>query len=219
MKKMTHKAEANRLVSARLIISNSLEPPSMAQLLAPFGYDTPRIKEGETLLNTAEQLIARHNKEYGDQYAATEALNKQYAEARAFYMEHVKLARVAQKKHPSMDGSLQLQGQRKRTISGWLVQARIFYENALGIVEIKEALNAYGVDKDALVSGMERVNAVDVALSAQKRKISVAQTTTKEKDRVMDALDEWVSEFKSVARVALKDDSQLLEAFGIVTPS
>jgi hypothetical protein len=126
MTKKSSKTEAKRLTSARLIISNAMKSSVTSERLAPFGYDLARIREGKALLNTAEQLIARHNKEYGDQYAATEVLNEQYGKARAFYMEHVKLARIAQKKHSSLEGSLQLQGERKNTISGWLAQARAF---------------------------------------------------------------------------------------------
>ena len=213
------KSEASRLTSARLIISNALEPPVMSERLAPFGYDLTRIREGEALLNTAEQLIARHNKEYGDQYAATEALKEQYATARESYIEHVRLARIAKKKHSTLEGSLQLKGERKNTISGWLAQASVFYVNALTVPEIKEALSFYGIDEAALKLGNAQVEAVAAALAEQKSLISVAQATTQEKNKAMAALDNWVSDFKSIARIALKDDAQLLEAFGIITPS
>ena len=173
MTKTSKKTEAIRLTSARLIVSNALEPPSISERLKPFGYDLIRIQKGKALLDTAEQLIARHNKEYGDQYAATEALKEQYRKVRASYMEHVKLARVAQKKHSNLEGSLQLQGKRKDTISGWLSQASVFYDNALAIPDIKEALSAYGIDKAALERGKVQVDAVAAALSEQKRKISV----------------------------------------------
>ena len=219
MTKTNSKTEAKRLTSARLIISNALKSPVTSKLLAPFGYDLARIREGESLLNTAEQLIAQHNKEYGDQYAATKVLNELYGKARAFYIEHVKLARMAQKKHSNLEGSLQLQGERKNTTSGWLAQASVFYDNALEIPEIKEALSFYGINEAILERGKKQVEAVAAALSDQKSKISVAQATTQEKNKAMVALNDWVGDFKSIARVALKDNPQLLEAFGIIISS
>ncbi len=45
-----------------------------------------------------------------------------------------------------------------------------------------------------------------------------AMTATKERDAAIDALDVWLSEFRTVARIALADNAQMLEAlqFGVV---
>ena len=52
----------------------------------------------------------------------------------------------------------------------------------------------------------------------QQREKGKAQTATKERDAAIDALDEWLSEFRTVAKIALEDNAQMLEAlqFGTV---
>ncbi len=59
---------------------------------------------------------------------------------------------------------------------------------------------------------------VKVLGEIQQREKGEAQTATKERDATLDALDVWLSEFKTVARIALADNAQMLEAlqFGTV---
>ncbi len=219
MSQKNTKSESSQLNAARLIISNSLKAPSVSESLTKFGYDPEKLNQGKILLNEVESLIARQKREYGDQYNATDAMYKNYEEGRSLYMQHVKLARLALKKDPALGKSLQLQGERKKTISDWLTQARIFYENALNQDEVIEALNRFGIDKFALERGRELVDKVAKAMAEQRKEMGDAQSSTSAKYQAMNALNEWVSELKAVARIALQDDPQQLEALGIIIPS
>ena len=219
MNKKKSSTEADRLNSARLTIDNSMDTPYIAESLARFGYDQPKLKEGESLLNAAETLVSRHKKEYGDQYAATDTMHKSHGEAHALYMQHVKLARIALKNEPGLSESLQLQGERRKTISEWINQASIFYENALSSAEIKAALSRFGIDEAALERGKALVNQVGKAQAIQRKEMGEAQSATLAKDQAMEALDEWVGELRAVARIAITDKPQHLEALGIMIPS
>ena len=66
-------------------------------------------------------------REYGDQFAATDALDKALNDANALYMKHVKLARIALKGERGAAQSLDLDGRRKQTYSGWIAQASVGY--------------------------------------------------------------------------------------------
>ena len=112
MNKKTTRTEDKRLAVARLAITNALETPYIADSLARFGYDQARLQEGKGLLETAETAYADHKKEYGDQYAATDFLASAREEARAMYMQHLKLARMALKNSPAFWEPLQMQGER-----------------------------------------------------------------------------------------------------------
>ena len=46
-----------------------------------------------------------------------------------------------------------------------------------------------------------------------------AQATTEERDEAFEELDEWISDYISIARIALDQESQYLEVLGIVEPS
>ena len=55
------------------------------------------------------------------------------------------------------------------------------------------------------------MEAVESAEAGQEREKSEAQQATEHRDVAMDALDEWMSDFISIARVAFEDDPQQLE--------
>ena len=58
-----------------------------------------------------------------------------------------------------------------------------------------------------------------MAYLTQKKKIGEAQQSTKARDVAIDKLDDWMSDFIAIARVALEEKPQFLEKLGIVEPS
>ena len=218
MNNKNNQSEDKRLIAARVAIGNAMKNTQIAEALARFGYDKARLKEGEKLLKAADEQFANHKMEYGDQYAATDALKESREQAKTLYMEHIKLARVVLKEMPALSEPLQLKGARKASLSGWLKQSEVFYENALKIKEAKDELAKYGVDEAALNEGKALIDQVSAALALQKEETSEAQDATEAKDQSMDALDNWISKFRAIARIALVGKSQHLEALGIVVP-
>ena len=63
------------------------------------------------------------------------------------------------------------------------------------------------------------VNQVVKAQAIQLKEMGEAQSATLAKDQAMKALDEWVSGLRAVARIAITDEPQHLEALGIMIPS
>ncbi|MBK7178098.1 MAG: hypothetical protein IPH82_13075 [Chloroflexi bacterium] len=51
--------------------------------------------------------------------------------------------------------------------------------------------------------------------ASQEKEKSQAQKATKARDKALDDLDEWYVEFRELARIALEDDAQQLEALGL----
>ncbi len=84
----------------------------------------PRLQKGDDLYNKASELQDIQVKEYGDQYSATDALNLAKAVANKTYIQHLKIARIALIGDRGAGASLELDGIRKVTFSGWLKQAK-----------------------------------------------------------------------------------------------
>ena len=112
-----------KLLFAQNAIQNAQNIETVSSVLADYGYDQAALQAGMDLYATANDLHQKQKKEYGEQFAATDALNLARATANKAYMRHVKLAPVALKGDRGAEESLQLAGDRKQSLSGWLQQA------------------------------------------------------------------------------------------------
>ena len=216
---MRDQTNDSKLLFAQNAIANALAIKEVSTLLAQFGYTSTRIKEGEALYETAKELQAKQIKEYGEQYEATNILQLARAMANKTYIVHVKIARIALRNNPETNASLQLMGSRKNSLSGWLKQANAFYTNALNTPKVLASLAKFNINKKQLEEGKALVSKLESSFNAQLKEKGEAQVATKERDAAMDELQDWMSDFVAIARIALASEPQLLEMLGIIEPS
>ncbi len=207
------------LLSTNVALENALTDTEILGLLSEYGYDAAKINTGKVLYNSAQDKFQQQKTEYGEQYAASEEMQTKWDAANAVYMKHVKVGRVALQSDYGAFLKLGLQGVRKRTLSGWLVQARQFYSNALTDTNIQNELAAFGISLVKLQYGQQLADEVENANSSHKREKGEAQQATLDRDRAMDVLEDWMSDFIAIARIALENRPQLLEKMGVVEPS
>lgn len=206
----------SNLLFAQVAIENARSNAVIKEALGFVGYDDARMDAGKALYDNAEQKQIQQKKEYGEQYAATDALEASRAIANSVLMRHVKLARIALKNQRGLWQTLELEGRRKRSYSGWIKQAKVFYTNALDSEEIKAILVTMGITEQALTDGLAAVTDVESKLAQQLKEKGEAQEATRVRDEAFDDLDEWMDDFIAVCRIALEDQPQYLEMLGIV---
>ena len=134
-------------------------------------------------------------------------------------MRHVKVSRIAFQNDRAAYQKMDLGGKRKVSLSGWLAQAKQFYINALADSEVLTKLAGFGITQAKLEAGKQLVDETEAANAAQKREKGDAQQATQDRDEAIDKLEDRLSDFIAIARIALEDKPQLLEKMGIVEPS
>jgi hypothetical protein len=204
---------------ARIAIENSLSNPTIQAYLAEYGYTLTKLQAGQQLYQTASDLHQRQRREYGEQIEATADRDKLWDTAHNTYMKFVKIARVSFKNNSGIATQLGIQGERKQSFSGWLLEANQFYANTLGNDSILKTLAEYGITPAKLESGKAEVQALAASNLAQEKEKGEAQEATKERDDALDSLSDWMSDFVAIARIALEPEAQLLESLGIKEPS
>lgn len=215
----TYRSINDRLTAAQVALDNTQTDPILQEALGALGYSAERLQEGEGLLARAREAHETMTVEYGDQYDATDAMKRAYETANSTYMRHLKIARVALQDERGIAQKLGLNGRRKSTLSDWVEQARPFYDNALSSTEVQTALGRFGITAEQLESGRSQIEAVAAANAVQEREKGEAQDATKRRDASVDDLDAWMSDFRTIARIALEDQPQQLEKLGIYAPS
>ncbi len=209
----------DRLLAAQVAIHNALDDESLQGYLADFGYTQAKLEAGKALYETALAAQQTQQSEYGDQYDATDNVNRLWEEANKVYMRYVKVARIALRDWRGALSKLDLHGQRKRAIAGWIIQARQFYGSLLADADMMASMAEFGTTQAKLEAGKAQVDGVEEAHRIQGKERGEAQIATQARDAAMDALDQWVSDFIAIARLALEDEPQALEKLGIVEPS
>ncbi len=218
MVRPSHSIE-DRLLAAQIAIHNALDDVELQDYLAKYSYGRAKLEAGQALYEAVQRTQQVQKAKYGDQYDATDTMNRLWKDANKVYMRYVKVARIALRDQQGAMSKLSLRGQRKRTIAGWLVQARQFYSNLLAEAELLAQMAEYGITQAKLEAGQAQVDDVEQAHHVQKQKRGQAQAATQARDATLDALSQWVSDFISIARLALQERPQYLEKLGVVVRS
>ena len=213
---MSEKKDAleHELHSAEVAIENSLGDTTVLGALGEFGYDKAAILKGRSLCVEARKKFEAHKVEYGEQYAATAELERVWKESGRVYMRSIKVARIAFKNDEKARTALILGGTRKVSLAGWLDQSRTFYANLLEDQGFVDAMARFGYNRKKLEAESSLVQEVSRANLAQEREKGDAQKATEVRDDKLDALADWISDFRAIARVAFEDDPQMLEKLG-----
>ncbi len=203
-----------RLMAARMTIETLLGDPKLAEDLSPYGYPMLRILEGRALYQQALALVKQYRSHLGDQLTAADACVSAQELVHARYKRHVAFARLGLRDDRGAAQKLDLSA-RKRSQSGWVLQADQFYTNALGNPAIMAKLAGYSVTVYQLLEAQQQVAAVSTAIVTQQRYKHVTQESKQARDVALLALDRWMRDFLAVSRVALADQPQRLAQLGL----
>lgn len=207
---------AAKLLKMNEGISGVENNPEIQEKLNPFGYTFEHISEGRILLDRATGLMTAQVKGYSKQYLAYGEFGKFWKSVYGVYMITLKVVRVAFTGEPEMLQRFNATGERNRSLSGWLRDAKILYTNLLNSPEALDVMGRYGYTFEKLNSEFQDVSEVERLHSKHLSEMGNAQQSTVERDEAFDALCKWYSNFRAIARIALYEKPQLLEALGIV---
>lgn len=202
------------LILATNTATSNADHAEIAPLLLKRGYAPADIAAGKTLVNKVQTLDEKQKKEYAEQYQATETYTKDWNELKGIYSEHVELARIAFENDVQNYFQLGLQGRRKESFSGYMHQAKQFYNNALKDQVVMDALSKKGISKKELEDTLVLIEKVEEEKNKQSKETGEARQATKDRDAAHDELSEWFGEYKRVATVALASKPALLKILG-----
>lgn len=203
---------AERIGVARQAIETALADETIRAYLADYAWDEARLREGLAL---CDQALTLHTQPLQEEPEATKestlALRQAWASAESSYMRHVRLARVAFKRQPTLWHVLGIAGERKQSLSGFLEEAELFYSQALENQEVLNGLAALNTPQRELEEAQAQVAAAR-ALADSRAQASAEPPAPdeRERDQALDTLHEWLDDFHAIARIALENEPELL---------
>jgi len=216
MTKRASRAESAILERYRVALENVEAQSEIATIMAEFGYDSAMIEEGKQLFTKTREAYDLNVKEDDE----TSQAYSDFAEKRELldetYTLHRKKAKVVFRKNLEIMKRLELDDAIPRTYVKWMETVKKFYAEILADTTLQEKIARLKVTVEDLNAANTLVNELEAARSEYLREKGESQDATTEKDTVFSELDDWMSEFYAVARIALEDNIQLLEALGVI---
>lgn len=197
---------------ASLTLHNLRSNEQLQMQLSQCGFDAYQMKEGEKLIEEARKLTEQLETVQRQSKEASLSLKNTRKHIHHRYMSHLSIARVAFRSDVGACDALGLKGKRERSLEQWLKQTQDFYRNSSPYVE---ALQMHGVALHELDEIRILVGQLIQLASLQKQMQSRYQMLTQQKQETMELLKNWYDRLTRIARLALEDNPQRLEAIGI----
>ena len=212
MRQNTNVLVSALFAEAQRYVDNATAHPEIQKKMNALGFSARRILEGSALLDAARAgQIDKHEK-YSERQLLSERIQADYQQARQLFDEHVKIVRFAFRHEPALLQSFNVQRVSKR-VESWLLQASEFYRIA---ARHREVLGASGLSEAEVSQGTASIEAINTVRNQRMRCKGDAEEATRLRNASMKDLKRWMSDFRAIARIALRDSPQLMEALGMV---
>lgn len=182
--------------------------------MAEFGYDSETINQGKTLLTETRQKYDANKTEDDESSEAYKTFSTLKDNLANTYSLHRKKAKVVFRNDSLTLEKLSVTGSVPKAYTKWLETARKFYTIASADTDIQTKLARLKVTPEDLTAGNTLITDLEAARAEYLREKGESQDATKIKDAAFAKMDDWMSEFHAVAKIALEDNPQLLESLG-----
>lgn len=209
-------SEADVLEQCRVSLDNVEKQPKIAKLMAEMGYDTAAIAAGRELYFSTRKIYdfnKREDDETSVAYAAFKAVRDQLYD---IYKLHRKRAKVVFLKDPEIIKQLELDYAIPRTYIKRIEAIKKFYVELLDNEPLQQKLLRLKVTTEELARAYKLITPLEQARNEYLIEKGESQDATQAKDKALGQLEDWMSEFYAVSKIALEDNLQLLEALGIL---
>ncbi len=216
MRKRPSRSESAILERYRVALENVATQPEIATIMAEFGYDSALIEDGKQLFTKTRQAYDENVKEDDETSQVYSDFMEKRNSLEDTYSLHRKKAKVIFRKDLEILKRLALDGSIPRAYVSWLETAKKFYAEMIADTTLQTKIARLKVTAEDLNAANTLISELEAARSKYLIEKGESQDATNQKDSTFAQLDDWMSEFYAVARIALEDNIQLLEALGVI---
>ncbi len=201
--------------AVEVAIHNAQLAGEINTLLGGLGIDAAYLQRGQALLDAAMESNMAQGAARGKWLQATADFGEMQRAVHRVYMRSLKVARVVFAKEEAAWAGLRLGGARAQGFARWYEQVSTFYHNLLGHEDWLARMGQFGFDREQLAAEQAQVTAVASAHHAKEEQRGASREATQAHRAAVKALRAWMSEFRTIAKIALDNDSALLTGLGM----
>ncbi|WP_159518059.1 hypothetical protein [Sunxiuqinia indica] len=207
-------SEAAVLEQYRVSLENVEKQPTIATIMSEFGYTPEVIAQGKGVYLETQQTFDANRTEDDETSAAYKFFTDQKEKLADLYSNHRKKAKVIFRNEPVIMEQLGITGRIPHAHVKWMDTVKTFYAVARNNEALQSRLARLKVTPKELNEGASLITETETARAEYLREVGESQDATKQKDAAFAKLDDWMSEFYAVAKIALDDHPQLMESLG-----
>ena len=208
-------SEKELLELYQIAFTNTESNPVILQKLER-RYDSEQIAVGKSLLQATTDLYNKCLSAKEKLAAAYAVFSEKRDQLEKVYSLHRQLSRLVSKNQKVDMNKLAISVKIPEKYMVWIVTVRKFYRELMENPELVENFSVYKITEEEISEGLELVNEVAVAYALYTDLKGESQMTTELKNASFKELNQWMSNFYAIARIAFRDQPQQLESFGIV---
>lgn len=209
-------SEAQTLEQYRVAFENTASQDQISTTMAEYGYDSATMATGKALFDETRLAFDSNKKETDESTAAYNVFDSKKKELADLYSSHRKKAKVVFRNDSVTADKLEISGTLPQAYIKWIETVKKFYATAIADSDIQTKLNRLKITADDLNAANALIPDVEAKRAAYLKEKGESQDATTIKDSAFAKLDDWMSEFYAVARIAMEDNPQLLEALGLI---
>ncbi len=200
------------LQDAGILLDNLKNQQVIAEKMSAYKYDDEKVEEGKALWTKAKNLYDLTKKEgaestqaYADYTVKLKALRE------AFSLDRKKV-RTLYRGREEVLKILSVDKTESRAFAVWIAEVERFYTRLEEETELLSELEAMQMNLDGVKAQQAKVKEVNAAYTHYVMEKGESQDATKKKDTAFKELTDWVRTCYAVAKIALREDKQLLES-------
>jgi len=211
-----HQSESSLLNKWGQAIFNAQNRPEIATLLKEYGYDIPQLNEGDALLNETVAISKKSDTEGDEATEASAIYTKNFDKLTELYKIDRNKAKTLFRNDPVLLSRLQLAGSCPEPYLKLTQSGTKLYEEILGDKDLQAKVAKVKITPADATSRINLIKAVQESRTVWQAEKGQSEDATIAKDNAMAKMDDWMDDFYAMAKLALADHPQYLEALGIV---
>ncbi len=199
-----------RLMRIFTALSNCLKEPLVSKF-STRGYPSDRINGILDIQKDVIRLDGVKDTAYQKQYESTDGFETLFDSAVETYRKLRKLAQVALRNEPRTLKALELNVKIKGSLSGFVAQARVFYNAVASDDVLLAKLTSTGITREEVAAELPKLVQLEELNIQQEYDKKAAQDATEKRDTRLVVLEKEYADLYKVGKVALEDERQYLE--------
>ena len=208
---------ADQLKKAGIRVENSLSNEDIKTEVAKKGYSEEELLNGRAKISAATKAVQDQVSKAGIAESSTAFEAKCKKEAHIAYQNLGQILRAKYSANSPQLTKIGLIGSEPASTANFIKAGYLLFDNAKSDAEISSFILNRGYTTEFIDSERAKITAYEKANQDQQTAQGNAIKATEIQTNALKEMNDWVSEYTAVAKVALRQDKKLLEKIGIFT--